>query len=141
MKNPHAVALGRLGGLKGGPKGGRARAAALSPSRRRQIARDAARARWGMLPERLRDLFPGYKLEDLSLPRDLDLVILHVLTRGGPEHIQWLVQRFGDHRIRAWIARRRGRGLTIRQMAPWISERTARRWQRDNPYAAFWDNR
>jgi hypothetical protein len=41
--NPHAAALGRLGGLKGGP----ARAAALSPKRRRAIARAAARARWG----------------------------------------------------------------------------------------------
>jgi hypothetical protein len=40
--NPHAAALGRLGGLKGGP----ARAAKLSPARRRAIARAAARARW-----------------------------------------------------------------------------------------------
>jgi len=41
--NPHAAALGRLGGLKGGP----ARAAALSRERRREIARHAARRRWG----------------------------------------------------------------------------------------------
>jgi hypothetical protein len=41
--NPHAAALGRLGGLKGGP----ARAAALTARRRRAIARAAARARWG----------------------------------------------------------------------------------------------
>jgi hypothetical protein len=40
--NPHAAALGRMGGLKGGP----ARAAALSPKRRREIAQAAARARW-----------------------------------------------------------------------------------------------
>jgi hypothetical protein len=40
--NPHAAALGRLGGRKGGP----ARAAALTPKRRREIARAAARARW-----------------------------------------------------------------------------------------------
>jgi hypothetical protein len=40
--NRHAAALGRLGGLKGGP----ARAARLSPRRRREIARTAARARW-----------------------------------------------------------------------------------------------
>jgi hypothetical protein len=42
-KNPHAVALGRLGGLKGGP----ARTAALSPEKRSQIAAKAAKARWG----------------------------------------------------------------------------------------------
>jgi hypothetical protein len=41
-KNPDAVALGRLGGLKGG----RARAEALTPHRRREIARRAAQARW-----------------------------------------------------------------------------------------------
>lgn len=41
-KNPHAVALGRLGGLKGGV----ARAAKLSPKKRSEIAAKAARARW-----------------------------------------------------------------------------------------------
>ena len=40
--NPHAAALGRLGGLKGGP----ARAAKLTPRRRRAIAKAAALARW-----------------------------------------------------------------------------------------------
>jgi hypothetical protein len=40
--NPHAAALGRLGGLKGGP----ARARALSAARRREIAVAAAQARW-----------------------------------------------------------------------------------------------
>ena len=42
-KNPHAVALGRLGGRKGGP----ARAKKLTPEERRDIARKAAAARWG----------------------------------------------------------------------------------------------
>lgn len=42
-KNPAAVALGRLGGLKGG----KARAAKLSAKRRREIARAAAKKRWG----------------------------------------------------------------------------------------------
>ena len=42
-KNPAAVALGRLGGLKGG----KARAKALTAERRRQIALKAIRARWG----------------------------------------------------------------------------------------------
>ncbi len=41
-KNPHAVALGRLGGLKGGP----ARAAAMSPKKRSAVAAKAAKARW-----------------------------------------------------------------------------------------------
>lgn len=41
-KNPHAVALGRLGGLKGGP----ARAKKLSKKKRSDIAQKAATARW-----------------------------------------------------------------------------------------------
>lgn len=42
-KNPAAVALGRLGGLKGG----KARAAKLTAKRRKEIAKKAAQARWG----------------------------------------------------------------------------------------------
>jgi hypothetical protein len=41
-KNPAAVALGKLGGPKGGP----ARAKALTPERRSEIAKKAATARW-----------------------------------------------------------------------------------------------
>ena len=41
-KNPAAVALGRLGGLKGGV----ARAVKLSAKKRSEIARKAAKARW-----------------------------------------------------------------------------------------------
>jgi hypothetical protein len=43
-KNPAAVALGRLGGQKGG----KARADALSPAKRKQIAKKAAAARWAV---------------------------------------------------------------------------------------------
>jgi hypothetical protein len=41
-KNPHAVALGRLGAQKGG----RARADKLTPEQRSEIARKAVQARW-----------------------------------------------------------------------------------------------
>lgn len=41
-KNPAAVALGRLGGMKGG----KARAAKLTPEERTRIASEAARKRW-----------------------------------------------------------------------------------------------
>jgi len=41
-KNPAAVTLGRLGGLKGG----KARAAKLSSKKRVEIAKKAAKARW-----------------------------------------------------------------------------------------------
>ncbi len=41
-KNPAAVALGRLGGLKGG----KARASKLTPEQRKESARKAAKVRW-----------------------------------------------------------------------------------------------
>jgi hypothetical protein len=41
-KNPAAVALGRLGGLKGG----KARAASMSAAKRKAIAKKAAASRW-----------------------------------------------------------------------------------------------
>jgi len=42
-KNPAAVELGRLGGLKGG----KARAESLTAKRRKEIAKKAAAKRWG----------------------------------------------------------------------------------------------
>ena len=42
-KNPAAVALGRLGGIKGGA----ARAKKLTAQERSEIAKKAAKARWG----------------------------------------------------------------------------------------------
>lgn len=41
-KTPAAVALGKLGG----PKGGKARAEKLAPEKRSEIAKKAAQARW-----------------------------------------------------------------------------------------------
>jgi hypothetical protein len=56
-KNIHAVALGRLGGLKGGD----ARARSLSPERRSEIARKAIWERWHPDRERIaRDR--GYRM-------------------------------------------------------------------------------
>ena len=43
LKNPAAVALGKLGGLKGG----KARAKSLTSKKRSEIAKKAAAARWG----------------------------------------------------------------------------------------------
>jgi hypothetical protein len=46
-KNPNAVALGRLGGLKGG----KARASKLTPEQRKEIAKRAAQTRWSNNPK------------------------------------------------------------------------------------------
>lgn len=46
-KNPHAVALG----LRGGSKGGHARAKALSATKKKAIGRKAAKSRWSKNPK------------------------------------------------------------------------------------------
>jgi hypothetical protein len=48
-KNPAAVALGKLGGIKGG----KARAEKLSPDERKEIAQKAAKARWARVEHNL----------------------------------------------------------------------------------------
>lgn len=48
QKNEAAVALGKLGGIKGG----KARAEKLSEERRKEIAEKAAKARWGRVKGR-----------------------------------------------------------------------------------------
>jgi hypothetical protein len=50
-KNPHAVALGRLGGLKGG----KARTEKLTPEERKELARKAVLARWAKHRKQISD--------------------------------------------------------------------------------------
>lgn len=142
MKNVHAVALGRLGGKKGGPQGGRARAVALSSERRREIACLAASARWsGRLPESLRSLFWDYPFAELRLPDHLNEVIFKILCHGDAAQLLWLQRRIGDEAIRRWIINRKGRGLTSAQMSPWVAPITIRRWFSADPIANLWERR
>jgi len=125
MKNPHAVALGKLGGAKGG----RVRAERLSRERRREIARTAASSRWtGRLPDSLRSAFSQDGFEELSTVTDRELVFWQVLTSGRSDHVAWLRRRFGDEVIEEWIRGREARGLTTEQVALWIPLDTIRRW-------------
>ena len=138
MKNPHAVALGRIGGLKGGP----ARFAALSAEQRSQLARRAAASRWqGQLPELLRSLFWDYPFDELRLPEHRSEVLMKVLSYGTPDQIAWARRRFGDPQIRRWIRERKGRGLLPAQVAMWVSQQTARRWLAADPIARIWAER
>lgn len=50
-KNPAAVALGRLGGIKGG----KARAQKLTPEKKSEIAQRAAKQRWAKAKGSLRE--------------------------------------------------------------------------------------
>ena len=138
-----AALLGRRGGLAGGRKGGLSRARRLAPARRREIGREAARVRWGGLPERLRPLFwtNPTTFESLNLNEDLDLIVYQVLAYGELEHRRWLVERCGAAALRAWLRKRRGGGVSSARLSEWFEAGTIRRWQRDNPGAAIWENR
>jgi hypothetical protein len=68
-KDPNAVALGKLGGSKGG----HARCRALSPEQRKDIARHAANVRWNKSTEEYRGKYDDLDelareyLEDMEL--------------------------------------------------------------------------
>jgi hypothetical protein len=117
MKNPHAVALGRLGGAKGGP----ARAKVLSAKRRREIAQKAglarvkglsrqgrgalalraASARWAMAapirtaaeaPVAVRRLMKSYDPSALKWSESDHryAIVRAILVRGDDEAARWL---------------------------------------------------
>jgi hypothetical protein len=137
MKNLHAVALGRLGGSKGG----RARAAVLSPRRRQEIARAAAHARSRSLtraeraaiarraalarwaspistaleaPAEVRRLLKSYELSDLrwSDTRDRYTIVREVLVRGGDTARKWLRRSLKEDAVRDLVRRFRGAGCS-----------------------------
>jgi hypothetical protein len=138
VKNPHAVALGRLGGAKGG----QARSASLSPDRRREIARAAAAARWtGSLPDMLRSAFWNYSFEELNIADHRGLIIFQVLASGSSEQKAWLRRRLGDDEIERWIRARKARGLTVVQVSAWIPAATVKRWHLADPNAITWEAR
>lgn len=138
-----AALLGRRGGLAGGRKGGLARAQRLAPDRLRQIARDGARVKWGGLPEALRPLFWTHptSFDSLKLAEDLDLVLYQVLAYGDVDQRTWLVDRVGADVVREWLRKRRGGGVPADRLVEWFERKTVRRWQRNNPGAAIWENR
>src|SRR5260221_1060650 len=102
--------------------------------------RRAARGK-GRIPAILRPLFWQYRFDDLKLDEHQELVLLHVVTNGGPSHIAWLRRRIGDGAIRAWIRGRKARGLMVDQVARWVRPETVRRWRRADPNSATWEAR
>jgi hypothetical protein len=119
-KNPHAVALGRRGGLVGGPLGGVARARVLSPERRREIARRAAEVRWGAaarpalpLPVAVARLLKTYDTARLRWeePTDRWAIVSAVLVQGNAEARVWLDGRLAREELRALARQFRGAGL------------------------------
>ncbi|MBE0657295.1 MAG: hypothetical protein IH602_06365 [Bryobacteraceae bacterium] len=85
-KNPAAVALGRKGGLKGGP----ARAASLTPAERSESARNAVQARWARVKSQR-------KSTEVSETETSDAALLNLLDKvkssTDPVEIRGLVDQ------------------------------------------------
>ena len=144
MKNPHAVALGRLGGLKGGvararalsaerrrqiaSAAGAARFGSLSPRERTRLARKAARARWALgerivtasdAPVEVRRLLKSYDTAALrwSDPTDRYEIVREILVRGDDEARRWLRRVLRRGEVRELIRLNRGAGCSEPQRA------------------------
>ena len=137
MKNPHAVALGRLGGTKGGlarakalsprrrreiaKRAGAARARALSAPERRDVARRAAAARWFKrsqivtaveAPVAVRKLLNSYDPSELRWAK-LDhryLIVREILLRGDGRAVKWLRTLLSPREVRELVQRYAGAG-------------------------------
>jgi hypothetical protein len=139
MKNPHAVALGRLGGVKGGRAramvlstrrrreiariAGTARAQAISASERRDLARQAARARWARktkietaqeAPVAVRRLLKSYDPAALHWRESNDryAVVRAIIVRGDEEAKAWLRGMLRREQVRELVRAYRGAGCS-----------------------------
>ena len=137
MKNPHAVALGRLGGIKGGlarakalsprrrreiaKQAGAARARSLSASERQAVARRAAAARWSPksrivtaaeAPAAVRKLLKSYDPAQLLWAKlnHRYVIVREVLLRGDDRAVSWLRGLLYPRELRDLIRRHRGAG-------------------------------
>jgi hypothetical protein len=138
-KSPHAVALGRRGGLVGGParakalgakqrraiasQGGIARTAGLSPGERAALASTAARARWALrarvrtaadAPLAVRRLLKTYRPASLKWTNSDDryVVVREILLRGDDEATAWLHRVLARNQVRALIRQYGGAGVS-----------------------------
>jgi hypothetical protein len=137
-KNVHAVALGKLGGAKGGrarakalgPRrrreiaklGAVARSGSLSASKRQRIARRAAQARWARLrivtatdaPECVTQLLKTYDPAELDWMVDDHryAVVREIILRGSTEARRWLARVLRRTEVRALLSQYRGAGCT-----------------------------
>jgi hypothetical protein len=139
IKNPHAVALGRLGGAKGGParakalsarrrsqiakRAATARAASMSAHERQELARRAAAIRWSTRslianaadgPSYVRHLLGKFDPSSLRWSnRDHRYVIVReILLRGDDRAVQWLRGFFPARDMRNLVRSYAGAGCS-----------------------------
>ena len=103
------------------------------------------RAVAGRLPKHLRPLFWEYHFAQLTWQADANLIIGRILTAGGWEAIQWLRRRLPNPAFKDWLERRRGAGLSARQLRFWelvlgLPHRKVNAWLKD-PARRLWEGR
>ena len=96
------------------------------------------------LPASIAKLFWESEPASLDWEHDRDLIIRRVLTRGDWKAITWLRTHLGDAALRAWLERRQGDDLSLRQLRfweivlalpgdqvdAWVARRQASVWER-----------
>jgi hypothetical protein len=99
----------------------------------------------GQLPERLKPLFWDRRFARLTWEADSDLITGRILANGDWTAVRWLRRSLGDLALRAWLERRRGAGLSSRQLRFWelvldLPHRQVNGWLAD-PGPQIWENR
>ncbi len=97
------------------------------------------------LPRNLRPLFWEYDFKELTWKNDRDLIISRILASGGWKHILWLRTKTDDRRLKTWIMKRQGRGLSNRQIRFWellldLPGASVNRWLKA-PGRKIWEGR
>ena len=97
------------------------------------------------LPELLRPLFWDYGFARLSWERDRDLIIGRILAVGSWDAVQWLRAHVSADELHDWLQRRRGAGLSRKQLRFWqlvldLPTSQVDAWLAD-PTRTVWDQR
>jgi hypothetical protein len=99
----------------------------------------------GRLPQHLRPLFWDHDFARLTWEDDADLLIGRILAAGDWEAVHWLLGRLPKAALRDWLKRRRGAGLSGRQLRFWeivlgLPRRQVNSWLA-NPARTVWEGR
>jgi len=71
------------------------------------------------LAEEIRPIFWDYDFRRLRWEKDRELIIGRILSRGDWQALKWLRSRLDSAVLRDWLLRRRGAGLSSRQLRFW----------------------